>query len=225
MCSNYEPIYRSRAPWVKQTFQTELPEIGWREETYPGYLSPFIYMDNGKPRCVLARFGLVPFWAAEKKNFGLSKYNARLETVTEKPTFRSAWSNKRFGLVLMESFFEPNWESGKAIRWRISRADGEPSLAACIWEEFTDKTSGEIVTSFSMLTLNADGHEVMKHFHKKEDEKRSIVILKNQDYMSWLDADHSKALELLTLAPNGFLRSEPAPKPTRVKELQTASLL
>ena len=112
----------------------------------------------------------------------------------------------------MESFYEPNWETGKAIRWRIKRADQEPVAVASIWERFTDIETGEIIFSFSMLTINADGHEVMKHFHKPADEKRSIVVLKNTDYLSWLNADHDKARELLSLAPVSFLESEPAPR-------------
>ena len=112
----------------------------------------------------------------------------------------------------MESFYEPNWETGKAIRWRIKRTDAEPVAVASIWERFTDLETGEIITSFSMLTINADGHEVMKHFHKPADEKRSIVVLDNSNYMPWLNADHDEAKEMLSLAPDGFLESEPAPR-------------
>ena len=63
-----------------------------------------------------------------------------------------------------------------------------------------------------MLTINADGHPVMKHFHKPEDEKRSIVVLKNTDYLPWLHANHDEAKRMLNLAANGFLESEPAPR-------------
>ena len=63
-----------------------------------------------------------------------------------------------------------------------------------------------------MLTINADGHPIMKHFHKPEDEKRSIVVLNDLDYLPWLHADNDKAIQLLNLAPNGFLLSEVAPR-------------
>ena len=211
MCSNYESIKPSNANWVKSNFHTDLPFSGWRAEIYPTYPAPFIYLDNGKPKCELAQFGLVPHWAIDKKKFGLRTYNARSETVHEKPSYRSAWKERRFGLAIMESFYEPNWETGKAIRWRIKRVDGEPVAVASIWERFIDKETGEIIFSFSMLTINAEGHEVMKHFHKPQDEKRSIVVLNNTDYLSWLHADHNEARELLQLAPNGFLNSEAAP--------------
>ena len=160
----------------------------------------------------MAQFGLIPHWATDKKKFGLKTYNARSETVHEKPSYRAAWKERRFGLAIMESFYEPNWETGKAVRWRIKRADREPIAVASIWERIIDRESGEIIFSFSMLTINADGHEVMKHFHKQEDERRSIVVLQNTEYKEWLHANHDQAKNLLNLASLTFLESEAAPR-------------
>ena len=212
MCSNFQPIKRDRQEWVKQHFACDLPADEWRPEAYPTYPAPFIYLDNGKPRCELAQFGLVPHWAPDKKKYGLRTYNARSETVQEKPSYREAWKERRFGLALMESFYEPNWETGKAVRWRIKRSDSQPIAVAAIWERITDKETGEIIFSFSMLTINATGHEVMKHFHKPEDEKRSIVVLNNSDFLKWLKADYEEAKKLLELAADKFLNTEPASK-------------
>lgn len=212
MCSNYQPINNHHASWVKEHFECDLPQDEWRAETYPTYPAPFIYLANGKPKCELAQFGLVPQWAQEKKKFGLRTYNARSETVHEKPSYRSAWRERRFGLAIMESFYEPCWETGKAVRWKIKRTDAEPIAVASIWERFVDKETGEILFSFSMLTINADRHEVMKHFHKPEDEKRSIVVLNKNEYLPWLNASTQQAKELLHLSPDNFLISEAAPR-------------
>lgn len=212
MCSNFQPINKHHADWVKQHFGCTLPNAEWRAEAYPTYPAPFVYLDNGKPRCELAQFGLVPHWATDKKKFGLRTYNARSETVQEKPSYRAAWKEGRFGLALVESFYEPNWETGKAVRWRIKRADSEPAAVASIWERFIDKETGEIIFSFSMLTINADGHPIMKYFHKAEDEKRSIVVLNESEYLPWLHASHDEAKSLLKLASDGFLVSEAAPR-------------
>ncbi len=212
MCSNFQPIKNHHADWVKQHFNCDLPNEEWRAEIYPTYPAPFIYLENGQPRCGLAQFGLVPHWAADKKKFGLKTYNARTETVHEKPSYRSAWKEHRFGLVLAESFYEPNWETGKAVRWRIKRSDSEPAAIASIWERFVDKETGEIIFSFSMLTVNATGHEVMKHFHKSEDEKRSVVVLKDNQYLPWLHANTDEARAMLNVTPTGILVSEAAPR-------------
>jgi putative SOS response-associated peptidase YedK len=212
MCSNYESIRKESISWVKEHFYCDLPYDDWRSETYPTYPAPFIYLQDGKPKCELAQFGLVPHWAEDKKKFGLRTYNARSETVAEKPSYRHAWKERQFGLAIMQSFYEPNWETGKAVRWRIKRADAEPIAVPSIWERFIDAETGEVIFSFSMLTVNADGHSIMQHFHKPDDEKRSIIVLHETDYQSWLNAGHTQARELLQVAPDGFLTSEAAPR-------------
>lgn len=217
MCSNYRPINPARANWVKANFDTDLPDATWRTEVYPTYPAPFIYLDEGKPKCELAEFGLRPFWAKDKR-FGIRTYNARSETVAEKPSYRQAWKERRFGLAIMDNFYEPNWETGKAVRWKIKRADLQPVAVASIWERFIDTETGEIIFSFSMLTINAENHPVMKHFHKPDDEKRSIVVLTENDYLPWLNASHDQTKDFLTLAKNGFLVSEPSPVQTKSVE-------
>jgi putative SOS response-associated peptidase YedK len=186
--------------------------LHWRGEIYPRYLSPIIWLEGDQPRCELAHFGLMPAWAADRPKFGLKTYNTRAETIAEKPSYRSAWKKRQFGLVIMQSFYEPNYASGKAVRWRIKRQDALPIAVASIWERYVDHTTGEIVCSFSMITINASNHSVMQQFHAPEDEKRSIVVLQDNAYWPWLRASQEEARSLLTLAPEGFLESEPAPR-------------
>lgn len=208
MCSNFQPIKNHHANWLMKQFDCELPDSPWREEAYPTYPAPFIYLKDGKPKCELAQFGLVPHWATDKKKFGLRTYNARSETVHEKPSYRTAWRERRFGIVPVARFYEPNWETGKAQRWGIYRSDEEPACIASIWERFVDTETGEVIFSFSMLTINADGHQIMSRFHKSEDEKRSVVVLNNAQYLPWLFSDTRQARDMLQLAPDGFLKSE-----------------
>lgn len=212
MCSNFQPIKPEHAQWVEEQFGCPLPEATWGAETYPTYPAPFISLQDRKPKCELAQFGLVPHWAADIKKFGLKTYNARSETVHEKPSYRHAWKERQFGLAIMESFYEPSWETGKAIRWRIKRADTQLIAVPSIWERFIDRETGEVVFSFSMLTVNADGHSIMQHFHKPDDEKRSIIVLNEADYLPWLRANQDQARHLLKVAPDHFLMSEAAPR-------------
>ncbi|MBC7755407.1 MAG: SOS response-associated peptidase family protein [Bdellovibrio sp.] len=214
MCSNYSPIKINSEPWVQKHFGCLLPNSIWRNEVYPTYPAPFIYLNEGKPKCELAEFGLRPFWAKDKK-FGLRTYNARSETVAEKPSYTQAWKERRFGLAIMDNFYEPNWETGKAVRWKIKPADLQPFAVASIFERYIEKETGEVIFSFSMLTINADNHPVMKHFHKPDDEKRSIVVLTENDYLPWLNASHDQPKDFLTLAKNGFLICEASPTQTR----------
>ncbi|MDN2674789.1 SOS response-associated peptidase family protein [Janthinobacterium sp. SUN026] len=110
-------------------------------------------------------------------------YNSRTETVASKPSFRSAWKCKQFYIIPAANFFEPNYETGKPVRWRIERADGGPVAIAGIWEYRPE----DQLLSFSMLTINADGHPLMQRFHNPDDEKRMVMSLDRDQCLSWLD--------------------------------------
>ena len=75
----------------------------WRNETYPTYSVPFVYLENGKPKCDLAEFGLRPFWAKDKR-FSTKTYNARSEIFAEKPSYKNACAKHQFGFCLMDNF-------------------------------------------------------------------------------------------------------------------------
>jgi putative SOS response-associated peptidase YedK len=159
----------------------------------------------------LAKFGLIPSWAKDEK-IARHTYNARSETAAEKASYRTAWRQRQYGLVLVDNFYEPSYESGRAVRWKIELASGDPFGIACLWDRWTDSTSGELVVSFSMLTVNADEHPVMRQFHKPGDEKRTPVIIAPDLHNAWLGAEPTKAAEMMTWAHMPKLRAVPAPR-------------
>lgn len=57
--------------------------------------------------------------------------------------------------------------------------------------------TGEFIVSFSMLTIDASNHPVMKRFHKPEDEKRTVVPLRPELFNDWLNATPEAASALL----------------------------
>ena len=106
------------------------------------------------------------------------------------------------------SFDEPNWEGGKNVWWRFRRADGEPWGLAGLWNTWTDKASGEIVESYTMLTFNADEHPLMNRMHKPDpklgpdqQDKRSVVPIELVDVNAWLFGTPEQAADLVRLAP------------------------
>lgn len=161
--------------------------------------------------CGLAKFGLIPSWAKGDK-ISRHTYNARSETVTAKPSFRAAWRYRQYGLVLVDNFYEPSYGSGEAMRWKIELASGDPFGIACLWDRWSDPVTSELVVSFSMLTINADEHPVMKQFHKPGDEKRTPVIIAPELHQIWLSAEPFKAAELMTWSSMPELNACPAPR-------------
>jgi putative SOS response-associated peptidase YedK len=196
MCINFTPT-RNNA-WVKERLGVDLPTGSYPVEAYPGYVAPLVLksQQTGRVACGLAKFGLIPGWAKDEK-ISRHTYNARSETVAEKPSYRLAWRQRRYGIVLLDHFFEPNYVTGKAKRWRIALVSQEPFGIASIWDTWRNPKTGELVTSFSMLTVNADRHPVMNQFHKPDDEKRTPVILCPDQYETWLSADTSKAAAMM----------------------------
>lgn len=197
MCVQY--LTTTNVEWVKTRFDLDLP-VTAAHDVFPSYPGPIVLKSHNTERMAigLARFGLLPAWAKEEA-FGKKTYNARVETVQEKPSYRSAWNNRHYALALIDSFYEPCYESGKAVRTRIKQANTEPMAIASIWDTWTDPDSGELVVSFSMLTINADGHPLMKRFHKEGDEKRTIVPLHPELFNDWLNASPKSAKQLLSL--------------------------
>jgi putative SOS response-associated peptidase YedK len=129
----------------------------------------------------------VPHWADTK--LARQTYNARTETVATKPSFRNAWQRHQFCIIPAENFFEPSYETGKPVRWRIAPAGHEPLAIAGIWEWRANGPDGLPLLSFSMLTINADGHPLMDRFHKPGDEKRMLVLLAPQQVQGWLEGE------------------------------------
>ena len=110
----------------------------------------------------------------------------------------------------MAAFYEPDYETGKALRWKIERHDKRAFTAAAIWD-FWRRPTGEGLHSFSMLTINADDHPVMGRFHKPGDEKRSLVIVPPERRDEWLRATPEHANRILLPLPAEEFTAGPAP--------------
>jgi putative SOS response-associated peptidase YedK len=212
MCANYLPV--TAADRLAQFFGVERPPEAPPPEVYPGGLAPFIV--RARDRVELARdlrlglFGLVPHWAKDLA-FGRRTYNARTETVAEKPSFRDAWRQGRRCIVPVEAVFEPNWESGKAVRWKVSRKDGLPMGVAGLWGWWRAPDGREWL-SFTMLTINADAHPIFKRLHRPGEEKRMVVILDEAEYDAWLEAPLTRVGDFLKPFPAERLDAEPWPR-------------
>lgn len=212
MCANYIPSTRDQ---LQQYFGVAAPDADFKAEAFPGYMAPMIRLPradatHGDRACALAMFGMVPHWAETK--LARQTYNARTETVATKPSYRNAWKKRQFCIVPLASFFEPSYESGKVERFEIAEAGGDPLGVAGLWEFKPDGGSGLPLLSFSMLTINADGHALMQRFHKPDDEKRMLVILRPEQYDDWLTCPVEEAPAFFERYPAERLVARAAPR-------------
>ena len=94
-------------------------------------------------------------------------------------------------------------------------SDQEPFAVAGIWERWLDSVTQSEIFSFSMLTINADEHLLMKQFHRPGDEKRAVVIVSESQYDAWLGAAPNDAADLLHASPAKKMVAEAAELPPR----------
>lgn len=193
MCSHYQQV-KEREKFLKVFGVVPPPEDG-KLDMWPGYLGSFIRKhphsdvgDEAVPatEALNGLFGLVPHWATDTK-ITKSTYNCRSETAAVKPSFRDAYKRNQRCIIPVDAFYEPDWRSGKAVATRIEHVDGQPLGIAGLWSSWKDPKDSW-VHSFTMLTINADTHPLMNHFHKPTDEKRMVAILVAERYQEWLDS-------------------------------------
>ncbi|WP_047229197.1 SOS response-associated peptidase [Pseudomonas brassicacearum] len=205
MCSHYEA---PTPQLVAHTFGIDPYEQG-KLDLWPGYIGPFVrraeQVDHDGAvqtpvEALSGSFGLIPFWSKDTK-IARRTYNARSETVAEKPSFRSAWRLAQHCIIPAAAIYEPDWRSGKAIATRIARTDGELMGIAGLWEQWRDPGTGEILHSYTMLTINADDHPFMRNYHKPQDEKRMVVILPKVLHRDWLKAEAGDSMEFMRQYP------------------------
>lgn len=219
MCSHYQAI-KERERYFRHFGVKSPTDIG-KYDVWPGYAATFIRRPKkaelGEPavpgrEALPGLFGLIPHWANDAM-IGRRTFNARGETVASKPSFREAWKNAQHCIVPADAFFEPDWRSGKAIATRIASLSGEPLGIAGLWSSW--KSPNGVVYSFTMLTVNADGHDMMCRFHKPVDEKRMVVILPQDSYDNWLKATPEQSMEFMRRYPAERLFAGAAPPTQR----------
>jgi putative SOS response-associated peptidase YedK len=190
-------------------------------DVFPGQSAPIWLKGPLKDRQVMARFGLIPSWAKDE-SLARHTLNARSESVAEKPSFRGPWRLGQRCVVPISTFFEPCWESGHAVRWGMrATTPGEELLAAGLWDRWQPPASpAEATLSFTILTLNADNHPLMRRMHRPGDEKRMPILLRPDQVETWLNlpahANNDEAAARALFNNTFDLRGEPMPLPNQI---------
>lgn len=159
---------------------------------------------------VVGQFGLVPRWvksASDAKLRSTKLVNARSETVTTSNNFREAWLAGQRCIVPLTAFFEDDLRGGKAVPTRIARVDGKAMGVAGLWEQW--EKDGQVITSFTLLTINANSHALMRRYGHDGTEKRMVAVLSEGTYDAWLSARPEKAREFMRAYPANWLLANP----------------
>ena len=234
MCSHYQALKQLES--YEKRFQVNAPDVKGKPDMWPRYQGNFIRKppptdpyDEAVPasEALVGRWGLVP-WRLQpqadkiKAAMARSTFNARIEGIEKNYTFGPAWTRGQKCIVPADAFYEPDWRSGKAVATRFTRVDGEPIGIAGLWDVWTEPGKPPML-SFTMLTMNATDHALLKNYHRPDDEKRIIVILPESHYTAWLEAAVDKSMDFIRHYPHDQLRATPAlskpPKATQQTDL------
>lgn len=203
MCGRYV------ASWSKslfeQTFNTQAPLF----ESYniaPTHFAPIIYTSKSGTRETLdTKWGLLPSWVKDPKDFKASMFNARAESLRDKASFKKPFKKTRC-IVPASGFFEwQKTEDGKVPHF-IKAKDDTPLAFAGLYEHW-QKSDAEPITSHTIITTTPN--DLMKDLHN-----RMPVILNPEHFELWLDPENEDVdiLEHLLKPFEGELEAYPVAK-------------
>lgn len=177
----------------------------------PSQPVPIVCQFEADRRLFLAKWGLLPHWAKDE-SLAFKTFNARAETVREKPSFRGAFKYRRC-LVPMNGYYEWRRQGSTKVPYYFSRAhsssisdsakhgsgaqnssiqDGILAMAGLfeIWKE-------ELVTC---TVITTEANEMAREVHH-----RMPVVLEGEERQIWLDASSDDAYDVLKPASDGVL--------------------
>jgi putative SOS response-associated peptidase YedK len=187
----------------------EVPEEFFRRYNVAPTQPVAVLRDADNRRIEAFKWGLIPSWAKDPE-IGSRMINARSETLSEKPSFRSAFARRRC-LVLADGFYE--WDKisarkGAKTPYHIHLKDRKLMTFAGLWEVWQPK-EGEPVYSCTIITCPAN--ELVGKLHD-----RMPVILSPEDRWAWVGASANAGELQALLAPYPAAEMALTPVSTRV---------
>lgn len=136
------------------------------------------------------RWGLAPSWWKKPLSELPATFNARSESIAEKPMFRSAYKSRRC-IIPASGFYEWTGPKGDKIPHYFSSSKQKPLAFAGLWETWRDLETNEEILSATIIVGPANLW--MLQFHE-----RMPVMLEPQYFNAWLVGDNPSAAMLLS---------------------------
>jgi putative SOS response-associated peptidase YedK len=158
---------------------------------------------DGKRELLSLRWGLVPsWWSKPLKEMKIATFNARVETVAEKPVFRDAFKRSRC-LIPASGYYEWQDTTDGKQPYYFTRRDEQPITIAGLWDTWHDRQAGETVRSCAMVIT--DANEFVAEVHD-----RMPVVLEPDQFEPWILG--GAGAELLKPARSDVLQRWPVSK-------------
>jgi putative SOS response-associated peptidase YedK len=196
MCGRY--VITSAPEAIRALFRyLEQPNFPPRYNVAPTQPVPIVRINEGAPAFALVRWGLIPSWVKDPRNFTLL-INARGETVNEKPAFRNAMQRRRC-LFPADGFYEWKADGERKRSYFIRPRAGGPIAFAGLWETWMGP-NGEEVETACIVTTRAN--RVLAPIHD-----RMPVVIAPEAFDLWLDGARVDAATLIAPAPENLFEA------------------
>jgi putative SOS response-associated peptidase YedK len=188
MCGRFG--FKSTPAQLKKRFniRQEIPLYKPNYNITPGRMHPIVKFDQ-KPLVILAKWGLVPFWAKDPK-IGYKMINARAETVIEKPSFRKSFLSQRC-LIPTNGFYEWYKNDTEKIPYFIHLSNLEIFGLAGLYDTWINLEGHEIIT-FTIITTTPN--PLMSKIH----DRMPVIIPQNQEE-NWINNENKNVVDLTNL--------------------------
>jgi putative SOS response-associated peptidase YedK len=191
MCGRY--VIKTPPDLMRTAFgYAEQPNFPPRYNVAPTQPIPVVRIENGARSFALVRWGLIPSWVEDPRNFSLL-INARVESVLDKAAFRNAMRRRRC-LIPADGFYE--WKQDGGRRRPHFAAARELVGFAGLWEPWMGPNGEEMETACIVTT---PANRTLRPLHD-----RMPAVVARQAWDLWLDCarvDAETAQALLAPAP------------------------
>ena len=138
---------------------------------------------EGSAKLDVAKWGLVPSWAKDPA-IGSRMINARVETIAEKPSFRTAFARRRC-IVPASGYFEWQTDASGKQPFYIHPADSSPLAFAGLVEAWRPTGDDDWLITCAIVTTAA--RDEMRQIHD-----RQPVMMRDDAWRTWLDPASAK---------------------------------
>lgn len=215
MCAQFE-IEKTMLVEKLKKLQIEFYNLDFKLRILPHLEAPILVKKENTLKIESMNFSLIPWWSKDKKP-KFATHNARLESIKDKPTWKSIFGKKHC-LVPLTSFIEAIYEgeyAGHMVQFLLSECYFVPAL----FDTWHNKSTGEIVESFAIITSDPPKYvEEIGH-------DRSPIFISQDNVLSWLETEHKTDklfFELLNkkISPEFSIKIDRKLKPGWEKRIQ-----
>jgi putative SOS response-associated peptidase YedK len=172
-----------------------------------------ILIDNDKRIVKSMRWGLIPSWAKDEK-FGAKMINARVETLTEKPSYRNLVSSNRC-IVITDGYYEWKKEGNRKVPFYFKDPDDKLLTMAGLYDIWKHP-DGYLMPTYTVITKDAQQEIAAIH-------NRMPVILPQKHLDTWLKTENFSVSKALELAKNTKSTLEHFPVSTFVNSVRNST--